>query len=62
MLGTILRLAFRAGQMLMDPFENTPAGTPMSAIVRTIEINLLEQLGESDLPEPVAPINGRYVL
>lgn len=61
-LGTILRLAFRAGQTLMDPFEGTPAGTPMSAIVRTIEINLLEQLGEKDLPEPVAPINGRYVL
>jgi putative membrane protein len=41
-----------------NPFENSFNDTPMSAICRTIEINLLQQLGEKDLPEPVEPVNG----
>lgn len=41
-----------------NPFENSINDTPMSAICRTIEINLLQQLGEKDLPEPIEPVNG----
>ncbi len=41
-----------------NPFENTLNDTPMSAICRTLEINLKEQLGESHLPEPLQPVNG----
>lgn len=41
-----------------NPFENHISDTPMSALTRTIEINLREQLGETELPPPVEPING----
>jgi ion channel-forming bestrophin family protein len=41
-----------------NPFENTYNDTPMSAICRTIEINLKQMLGETDLPKPIEPVNG----
>lgn len=41
-----------------NPFENYINDTPMSSICRTIEINLKQQLGENDLPEPIAPVKG----
>jgi len=62
LLGTIFLLVYRAGQALLDPFEGEPNDTPMSSIVRTIEINLLEQIGEKDLPAPVEPVDGRYLM
>ncbi len=62
LLGTIFVLVYRAGQALLDPFEGTPNDTPMSSIVRTIEINLLEQIGDKNLPAPVEPVDGRYLM
>jgi putative membrane protein len=62
LLGGIFLLVFHAGQALLDPFEGTPSDTPMSSIVRTIEINLLEQIGEKNLPDPVEPVDGRYLM
>jgi putative membrane protein len=62
LLGEIFQLISRAGDALMDPFEGRPTDVPMSSIVRTIEINLLEQLGVTDLPSPVEPVDGRYLL
>jgi len=50
------------GMSLVDPFENNSASIPLNQITRTIEINLLEMLGETDIPEPVKPINDEYVL
>lgn len=41
-----------------NPFENTFNDTPMSALSRTVEINLRQMLGETELPEPVQPVNG----
>lgn len=41
-----------------DPFEGFVNDVPMNAICRTIEIDLREMLGEEDLPERVAPVNG----
>ncbi|HYG51102.1 MAG TPA: bestrophin family ion channel [Flavobacteriales bacterium] len=41
-----------------NPFENTLNDIPMSAICRTIEINLKQQLGETELPPVVEPVNG----
>ncbi len=46
------------GRMLEDPFENDSMDTPMTAICRTIEINLREQLGETDLPKQLDPVKG----
>jgi ion channel-forming bestrophin family protein len=50
------------GMSLMNPFDNNSAAVPLNQITRTIEINLLEMLGEANIPEPVKPINNEYVL
>lgn len=50
------------GMSLMNPFESNSAAIPLNQITRTIEINLLEMLGETNIPEPVKPINEEYVL
>ncbi len=62
LLALVFALIFRVGQDLVDPFEGSPSDTPMSSIIRTIEINLLEQIGEKDLPAPLKPTNGHYLL
>lgn len=48
----------RVGEFNEDPFESRIADTPMSALCRTIEIDLREQLGETDLPPKAEPIDG----
>ncbi|MCX2431823.1 MULTISPECIES: bestrophin family protein [unclassified Pedobacter] len=50
------------GMSLVDPFENNSAGIPLNQITRTIEINLLQMLEETDIPDPIKPINEEYVL
>lgn len=40
---------------LQDPFDNRASDIPMSTLARTIEINLREQLGETELPPPLKP-------
>ena len=40
-----------------DPFEGFVNDVPMTALCRTIEIDLREMLGETDLPEGVQPVN-----
>lgn len=40
---------------MQDPFENRPTDTAVTAIARTIEINLKQLLGESEVPQPVIP-------
>ncbi len=47
---------------LQDPFENMPTDTPVTAIARTIEINLKQMLNESQVPEKVKPQEGFYLL
>ncbi|MBC8044311.1 MAG: hypothetical protein IAF08_12810 [Rhizobacter sp.] len=41
-----------------NPFENTINDTPMTALSRTIEINLRQQLGETALPPAIQPVDG----
>ena len=41
-----------------DPFENFINDVPMTALCRTIEIDLREMLGETELPEGIKPENG----
>ena len=48
----------RLGTDLKNPFENRPNDTPMSALCRSIEIDLRQQLGESEVPPPLSPRNG----
>ena len=39
-----------------DPFENYVNDVPMTALCRTIEIDLREMLDETDLPEKIKPV------
>ena len=43
------------GRYIETSFENAVNDVPMDSISRTIEIDLLELLGETDLPEPIRP-------
>ncbi len=46
------------GDSSEDPFENTINDVPMTALCRTIEIDLRDMLGEDNLPESIKPENG----
>ena len=46
------------GDDIEQPFEEDENDLPLNAISRTIEINLLEAIEETDIPAPVAPVNG----
>jgi len=52
------KLVVQLGEELNDPFENRPNDTPMTALCRMIEIDLLQMLGETELPSPIEPENG----
>lgn len=41
-----------------DPFDMEPSDTPMSAICRTIEIDLMQMSGAKKVPKPVTPVDG----
>jgi putative membrane protein len=42
----------RIGDVTENPLDGRSSGTPLNAICRTIEIDLLQQLGEENIPEP----------
>lgn len=50
------------GMSLVDPFLNNSSGVPLNQITRTIEINLLQMLNETEIPEPIKAINDEYIL
>jgi len=43
---------------LEDPFENRVYDVPLTTITKTIEINLLQILGDRELPLPEQPNGG----
>lgn len=45
----------RSATHLQDPFSNRPTDTAMTTIATTIEINIKQLLGETDVPEPLQP-------
>lgn len=45
------------GEEIEMPFGMDYNDLPLRAISRTIEINLRQRLGETDLPQPVTPVN-----
>ena len=57
-IGSMFELVEVISYYLQDPFENETSDTPMTALSTTIEINLRQQLGETELPEPKLPIDG----
>ena len=46
------------GTSLKNPFENDDNDTPMTALCRTIEIDLRQALGETQIPQPIEPADG----
>jgi len=64
LFATALSLAFtfliidRVADYLQDPFEDRPSDTPMLGLSRTIEINIRQMLGETEVPERSTPSNG----
>ena len=58
LLGCAFLVLNQIGKNLEDPFEHQPYDVPLSALSRTIEINLRQALGESSLPEPIRPVGG----
>ena len=61
-LGFVFHVTHQNGMSLVNPFEATPASTPINQIARTIEINLLEMTGQVEVPEPEPTVNDEYVL
>ncbi|MCW4454398.1 hypothetical protein OK348_06275 [Flavobacterium sp. MXW15] len=63
-VSAVLAYAFfgldRLGEEMEEPFGLQPNDLPLDALVRTIEIDLLDALGERPLPEPLQPRD--YVL
>jgi len=55
LVGFIFLALDKIGRDLEDPFDNTMHDIPLTSITRTIEINLRQMLGETQLPEPVVP-------
>lgn len=62
LLGYIFFTIQTIGQTLINPFDNIVTGIPLSQITRTIEINLLEMLGENDIPGPQQSVKGEYIM
>lgn len=45
------------GDTSEDPFENFINDVPMTAICRTIEIDLRQMMNEEKIPEAIQPVN-----
>jgi putative membrane protein len=43
------------GDEIEEPFGTSPNDLPLDALCRTIEIDLRESLGDTDIPPPLAP-------
>ncbi|WP_294391703.1 bestrophin family protein [uncultured Sphingomonas sp.] len=55
--GIMFVAALRIGDDLVDPFANTVHDLPLAAMCRTIEIDLLENIGDPS-PDPLPPVGG----
>jgi putative membrane protein len=58
LVGFLFLALDKIGRDLEDPFENSIHDVPTTAISTTIEINLRQLLGETELPPPEQPIDG----
>ncbi|MBZ4188929.1 bestrophin family protein [Niabella beijingensis] len=58
LIPTLFIVIEKTAIIMQDPFENTPVDTPMTSLAQTIEINILEMIGEKDIP--LKPKNDSY--
>jgi ion channel-forming bestrophin family protein len=57
-VGFVFYVVEGVGRRNEDPFENKITDTPMTALCRTIEIDLRQMLGEENLPPKAEPKDG----
>ncbi|EZP50929.1 MULTISPECIES: bestrophin family protein [Sphingomonas] len=55
--GLMFLAVLQIGDDLVDPFANTVHDVPLTAMCRTIEIDLLQSIGDP-APEPLKPVKG----
>ena len=58
LVGFIFLALDRIGRDLENPFDNTQYDIPLTAMSRTIEINLRQAMGERSFPEALQPVRG----
>jgi putative membrane protein len=58
LIGFVFYIVEGVGRRIEDPFENKITDTPMTALCRTIEIDLRQMLGETDLPSKIEAVDG----
>ncbi|QDU92870.1 bestrophin family protein [Lignipirellula cremea] len=56
LIGWIFMALEQVGRYTEEPFNNFVHDVPMTALCRTIEIDLRQTLGETELPPPVEPV------
>ncbi|RXK80724.1 bestrophin family protein [Filimonas effusa] len=61
-VGFVFHITHYNGITLINPFSTLTTSISLNQICRTIEINLLEMLGEEEIPQPVKPINNEYIM
>lgn len=61
LISLVFLLLEKTAYHLQDPFRNRPSDTSVTAIARTIEINIKQLLGEEDVPQPLTS-NTFYIL
>jgi len=61
-MGFVFHITHINGMSIMNPFEAEPPGVPITSITRTIEINMLQTLGEKNIPTPIMPVDDEYIL
>lgn len=59
--GWIFTTMEKIGEASESPFEGSANDVPITAISRTIEIDLREMLNENDIPPPLKPVNNILV-
>lgn len=60
-ISTPFLLLERTSTQMQDPFSNLPTDTPVTSIARAVEINILQLLGERNVPAPHPP-NSFYLM
>lgn len=50
----------KSGKITEDPFEDRAADTPMTTLCKTLEIDLKNQLGDTDVPSMPAPFKTKF--
>jgi putative membrane protein len=57
-IGFVFLALDESGRHLEDPFLSSAYDVPMSAITRTLEIDLRQAVGDTDVPPPLQPVDG----